>query len=177
MSEAIDPAVLRSAGSGRGVMADLSTAVIGRLTGQDSAGYPLVVFPGAEKRPQAAEFLRGTEPQDWQTCAGLRCLLAFPEGGDGRPVVLGLLDPRPATTPKEPGPTHHGCGAVPELTDQAGQPRPQYLRLESDRELVLECGRAKISLRADGRIVILGGYLLSRSRGVNKIKGASVQIN
>ena len=33
------------------------------------------------------------------------------------------------------------------------------------------------NLRADGRVMILGGYVLSRSTGVNKIKGGSVQIN
>jgi hypothetical protein len=178
MSDANNPVVFRSAGSrSRAMTADLGNAVIGRLAGQDPAGHPLVVFPGEEERPQAAEFLRSAEPIDWTSCAGLRCLLAFPEGGDGRPVVLGLLDPRPGTAPPKPGTSPRGCGSVPGPADQGSGPRPQYLRLESERELILECGRAKISLRADGRIVILGGYLLSRSRGVNKIKGASVQIN
>ena len=70
--------------------------------------------------------------------------------------MLGLLDPPPAS------------GAVP---------KPKTLRIESQRELVIECGKSKIALRSDGRIEVRGGHLISRSSGPNKIKGGSVHIN
>jgi hypothetical protein len=60
--------------------------------------------------------------------------------------------------------------------EQAATP-PKTHKLTAQEELVLECGKARISLRADGRVVIEGGYLLSRSTGVNKIMGGSVHIN
>ena len=69
--------------------------------------------------------------------------------------MIGLLDAPPPTT----------------------QAVPETARIESRKELVIECGRAKILLRADGRIEIRGGHLVSRSSGPNKIKGGSVHIN
>jgi hypothetical protein len=49
--------------------------------------------------------------------------------------------------------------------------------LTGDKEIVLRCGKASITLTRAGKIIIRGAYLLNRSSGVNKIKGASVQIN
>jgi hypothetical protein len=53
----------------------------------------------------------------------------------------------------------------------------ESLTLTADREIVLCCGKASITLTRAGKIIIRGAYLLNRSSGVNKIKGASVQIN
>ncbi len=44
-------------------------------------------------------------------------------------------------------------------------------------EIVLSCGKASITLTKAGKVLIRGAYLLSRSSGVNRIKGGSVQIN
>jgi len=44
-------------------------------------------------------------------------------------------------------------------------------------QLVLRCGRASITLTAAGKVLIEGAYVSSRSTGVNRIKGGSVQIN
>ena len=41
----------------------------------------------------------------------------------------------------------------------------------------LRCGKASITLTRAGKVLIRGAYLLSRSSGVNRIKGGSVQIN
>jgi uncharacterized protein (DUF2345 family) len=49
--------------------------------------------------------------------------------------------------------------------------------LDAKREIVLKCGKGSITINKDGKIVILGTNLISRSRGRNKIKGASVSIN
>jgi hypothetical protein len=49
--------------------------------------------------------------------------------------------------------------------------------LESKDEIVLRCGKASITLRRNGLIVLKGTYLESQSEGVNRIKGGSVKIN
>jgi hypothetical protein len=54
---------------------------------------------------------------------------------------------------------------------------PQAVVLRADRELVLECGEASISLHADGRVVVRGGYVETYAEGTNRIKGAQVRIN
>jgi hypothetical protein len=53
----------------------------------------------------------------------------------------------------------------------------ETIKLKADRELVLECGEASISLHADGRIVVHGGYIETYAEGTNRIKGAQVRIN
>jgi hypothetical protein len=42
---------------------------------------------------------------------------------------------------------------------------------------VLRCGKASITLTSAGKVLIRGTYVLSRSSGVNKIKGGSIQLN
>lgn len=49
--------------------------------------------------------------------------------------------------------------------------------ISADREVVLQCGKASITLTRAGKVIIRGEYVLTRSAGVNRIKGASVQIN
>jgi len=51
------------------------------------------------------------------------------------------------------------------------------ITLEAQDEIVLQCGQASITLRRNGRIVIRGTYVESRSKGTNRIKGGSVLIN
>jgi uncharacterized protein (DUF2345 family) len=47
----------------------------------------------------------------------------------------------------------------------------------AEREIVLRCGDASITLTRAGKVLIKGTYVLSRARGYNKIKGAAVDIN
>ena len=49
--------------------------------------------------------------------------------------------------------------------------------LSAEREIVLRCGDASITLTRAGKVLIKGTYILSRSSGYNKIKGAAVDIN
>jgi len=49
--------------------------------------------------------------------------------------------------------------------------------LDAAEEIVLRCGKSSITLTKAGKVLIRGAYLLTRSTGVNRIKGTSVQIN
>ncbi len=51
------------------------------------------------------------------------------------------------------------------------------LELAAEREVVIRSGAASLTLTSAGKAILAGEYVLSRSRGVNKIKGGSVQIN
>ena len=44
-------------------------------------------------------------------------------------------------------------------------------------ELILRCGKARITLTKSGRVLIEGTHVISRSSGANKVKGARVEIN
>lgn len=88
------------------------------------------------------------------------------EGGDVRkPIVMGVLQ-------------------QPQARSQAAEPKvvsvqadDQQLVLSAEREVILRCGEASITLTRAGKILIQGKYVLSRSSGYNKIKGAAVDIN
>ena len=51
------------------------------------------------------------------------------------------------------------------------------VRIVGTDEIVLECGSASITLRRNGKVVIRGAYVETRSEGTNRIKGAAVRIN
>lgn len=53
----------------------------------------------------------------------------------------------------------------------------QQLLLTAEKEIVMRCGEASITLTRAGKVIIKGNYILSRASGYNKIKGAAVDIN
>jgi len=133
--------------------------VIGILDGFDGEGRPLVDYPGnaaGGPLPALTTALYGAE------AIGRQVALLFAEGDGARPVIVGLVRP-----PGEPVP---GGARVAELDGER-------LVLKAKQEIVLECGRASITLTRAGKVLIRGSYLSSRSSGVHRIKGASVDIN
>jgi len=53
----------------------------------------------------------------------------------------------------------------------------KVLHIKADDGLVIECGKSSIILTKDGKVQIKGVDLLSRAKGMNKIKGAGVSLN
>lgn len=126
--------------------------VSGHIEDVTAKGGPVVRLP--DGTTYAAEPVWGMNDVIWADCIGCRVLIARDSSSD-EVYALALLD----APPNRP-------------TDV-----PDELKVESGKELVIACGKAKIALRADGRIEIRGGHLVSRSSGANKIRGASVTIN
>jgi hypothetical protein len=58
----------------------------------------------------------------------------------------------------------------------SGRRRPAHDRVAPE-QLVLRCGKASITLTKAGKVLIEGSYVSSKSTGVNRIKGGSVQLN
>lgn len=88
------------------------------------------------------------------------------EGADpSRPIVMGVL--------------REGAGWP--LPDRPAQVEVdvdgERLVVTAQEQLVLRCGKASITLTKAGKVLIQGAYVLSRSSGVNRIKGGSVQLN
>ena len=133
---------------------------IGTIARIDQQGRTLVQFDGSDGFGVPAKVAWLQDPPNGALSSGCSVILGFENGDDTLPVVLGLLE----NLPKE-------------CVESNSEKKPDVIHLRSEKELILECGDAKIKLRADGRITILGGYVVSRSSGVNKIKGGSVQIN
>lgn len=49
--------------------------------------------------------------------------------------------------------------------------------IEGREQVVLRCGEASITLTRAGKIILRGKHLVSRSSGVNRILGGSIQMN
>ncbi|MEO7330621.1 MAG: DUF6484 domain-containing protein [Minicystis sp.] len=144
--------------------------VVGRLAGLGPRREVLVDFAGnMGDTPIAA---RSTVPIA-EGDQGRAVALMFEEGDVTRPLLLGLIhEPElPAVIEAEPATE---STEAQELQVEADGER---VVVSADKELVLRCGKASITLTQAGKIIIRGAYVLTRSSGVNRIQGGSVQIN
>ena len=134
-------------------LAASSAALTARLHGFDSAGQPLVSgVPGVTDEVIPA---RATVPLRSNDIGATVVLLC--EGGDlRRPIVVGIIQERPAV---------------------AVQADEHKMVISAEHEITLRCGDASITLTRAGKVIIKGAYIVSRSTGHNKIKGATVDIN
>ena len=90
---------------------------------------------------------------------GRHVLVLFEDGRPDVPIVIGVLQP---------------SAPSPEWAAEVDGAR---VTLSAKEEIVLRCGQASITLTKAGKILIRGAYLSNHSSGVNRIKGATVEIN
>jgi len=128
----------------------------------DDGRTPLVMDP---QRPDAGALRARTVVDLHGAHIGHQVVLMFEHGDLTRPIVMGVL---------------LGDDALP-IEQRPGQVEldadGQSLVVNARDRLVLRCGKASITLTRAGKVLIEGAYLLSRSTGVNRIKGGSVQLN
>jgi len=144
--------------------------VVGTLVGINDAGDPLVRHP---LDPSGRVLLARTTVPIVLEQVDRKVVLAFESSDPGKPIVLGVLHRpdgqeafRPPSVPR----------AVIQPIVRATLDDEQLV-LTARNEIVLRCGKASLTLTRAGKILIRGTYLLSRSSGVNRVKGGSVQIN
>lgn len=140
----------------------LPQVVVGELVAITDDGLtPLVLYPGqpgsAALRARSVVDLHGPH-------IGAQLVLSFENGNPSLPIVMGVLRPA-ARLPAE------AAGKVE--VDADGE----RMLVGAKEELVLRCGKASITLTKAGKVLIQGSYVSSRSTGVNRIKGGSVQLN
>lgn len=126
----------------------------------DGGTTPVVRFEGqtAALRARTTVDLHGPH-------IGQPVVLMFEGGDPGRPIVMGVM---------------RQAAGWP-LADPPGQVEVdadgQRLIVSAKEQMVLRCGKASITLTKAGKVLIEGSYVLSRSTGVNRVKGGSVQLN
>lgn len=139
----------------------ISGVVIGVLLGFSDSSRPLVAFSG-NKRETAIE--ANTTSALNSDDVGKKVALLFEGGDPACPIVIGRIQhPEEIVQPLRAKAT----------VDMDGE----RLEFSAEKEIVLRCGKASITLTKAGKIILRGKYLLSRSSGVNRVKGGSVQIN
>ncbi|OJH39236.1 DUF6484 domain-containing protein [Cystobacter ferrugineus] len=146
----------------------------GWVAALDADGMPLVDFEdNPAGRPLPAQCGALVEDTALVDAARNRqgALLLFEEEDATRPVLVTLLRSRPrqpgVQSPQGTASTH------PREVRVDGQ----RVVLEARDELELRCGDASIILRRNGRIVLEGLQVDSRSRGLQRIRGGKVEIN
>jgi hypothetical protein len=135
---------------------------LGRLVEIDASGVPHVVLAGdasQTRRPACATLPLAP------THVGTRVtVLLEPEGGEV--IITGIVRSREETARELAA-----AGACHVAIDG------ETLLLSAEREIVLRCGPSSITLTRDGKVVIRGANLLQTASGVNRICGATVEIN
>jgi Domain of unknown function (DUF6484) len=136
--------------------------VIGTLVGFLEAGIPLITYAG--QRGTAALVARASIDL-FPEHIGHDVTLLFEDGDPDKPIVTGRIRV-PAAWPTADRPANVDVEA-----DGA------RLTITAREQLVLRCGKASITLTSAGKILIQGGYISSRSTGVVRISGGSIQLN
>jgi Domain of unknown function (DUF6484) len=136
---------------------------VGTLVGFTNDGRtPLAIYPGqvgsAAVSARATLDLHGAH-------VGRSVVLMFEDGDPHRPIILGCL------VQQEGAAMEPRAGQVEVDTDG------ERLLVTAQEQLVLRCGKATITLTKAGKVLIQGTYVSSRSSGVNRMKGGSVQLN
>lgn len=135
-------------------------SAFGRLVGVSARGAPLVAVDGETGAPRAArstvELLRAH--------LGAELTLLVDEGGEV--VITGVI-----RSLEESG---------RRLVSAAGcetRIEGERLVLVAEREIELRCGKARLVLTEDGKVLTRGTSLVQASSGPNRIQGATVEIN
>ena len=136
----------------------LDGVVIGALVGFAEDGVPLVDFSG---NPQDSPVLARTIAVLSREDVGREVALLFEGAEPAKPILIGLMAQPQQQRPRKVS------------VDRDGE----RLELTADREIVLRCGDASITLTRAGKVLIRGAYVSSHSKGVNKLKGGAVHIN
>jgi hypothetical protein len=135
--------------SGQGV-------AVAAFAGFDAEGRFLVTL-GDGMTPVQALSTVGLAPGD----AGAAIVVAFEQGEVRHPVIVGRVQPLRTEAP-------------PALDARVDGER---VVLQGRERIELRCGEASIVLTRAGKVLINGNYVLTRSRGANRVKGAYVGIN
>ena len=138
--------------------------VTARFIGFDLQDQPLVTdfacLPGEIVAARTIVSLR-------REMIGNQLLIVF-EGGDvQRPIILGVIQ----------GPQGQAAAVSLGQGPMNATVDDERVEIVAEREIVLRCGDASITLTRAGKVIIKGNYILSRSTGYNKIKGAAIDIN
>ena len=165
--------------------------IIGTLVSIDLLGNPLVSFLHAStEAPVVAISTIAITPQH----LGRQVALLFTNGEIQKPIIAGFIY-SPLNVLLENFSASQETNAAELQNDQDPFDGHIFEKLqdnknaetllvdgkrivfEGEEEIVLRCGDSSITLTKAGKIVIRGKYLVSRSAGVNRILGGSVQVN
>ncbi|EOF5101188.1 hypothetical protein ACK1QP_004577 [Salmonella enterica] len=63
------------------------------------------------------------------------------------------------------------------LKDEKRPGIPDELVFTAQQKITLSCGKSRITLYPNGKVVIKGEYILSDAEGVNRLSGGRIEVN
>ncbi len=147
--------------------------IVGWLVGSRD-GAALVDFPKNPYGPLVARSTLVLSEAELQRYAQQRqsVVLMFEQGDPRAPLLMGLIH-EPSATPHLDAVLEQSLDAAPREARVDGQ----KVTLEGRNEVVLKCGKASITLRRNGQILLRGVNIRTEAEGTQQIKGGKVQIN
>jgi Domain of unknown function (DUF6484) len=151
----------------------MSTQRVGWFVGWSERDEALVDFQGNGAGPLVARSTVALPERDAASAIDdpPEVVLMIEDQSPERPIIVGLVRaprrPKPAATPDVP--------SIPGPLELSVDGR--RVTLAANDEIVLSCGKASITLRRNGRLILRGTYVETSSEGVNRITGGSVEIN
>ena len=134
----------------------LEGILLGTLSRFDDSGVPYITIPNL-----SGEIAAQTTTVLDRDAEGRQVALMFVQGSAAQPIILGLIQ-NPSAQVKPP---------------REARVDGKKVLLEAADEIEFRCGKSSIKMTRDGKVIVKGTHLVSRSSGANKIKGASVLLN
>jgi Domain of unknown function (DUF6484) len=131
---------------------ELKGTVAGTFADIAPGGLPLVEVSGVRLLARSCVQLHVRD-------VGKEVLVTFDSAHPETPIVLGVLQPPIVTE-------------TVEVTADG-----KNVALSAHDSITLRCGDASITLNREGKIVIRGAHVVTHASGVNRIRGASVELN
>lgn len=143
--------------------------VVGHVVSFTETGVALVNYSA---NPTALPVVAKSTVKLNQEALGAEVVLVFETADIRKPIIIGVVQPSRVTVenPKRSLPGQQ----VPVISVERDG---EKVVVSAEKEIVLRCGEASITLTRAGKILLKGTYVISRSSGVNRIKGGAVQIN
>ena len=143
----------------------------GRVVEIDQEGTVFIDFSGNHRGPVKARMTAAAMNHISRRPGSdnVAVLIAFEANDIHRPVIIDIIHDRIEPAPPEVKSDRYNSEEV--------KIDGETVTLDANKEIVLRCGKASITLTRAGKVLIRGAYLLNRSSGVNRIRGGSVQIN
>ncbi len=148
--------------------------LVGQVVGMTEAGLLLVDFPGNRRGalPARTSLTLDVEARQQAVARRQEAVLLFEEGDPARPLLVGLLQ-APSETPLTDALLAASLPVGPAEADLDDK----RVVLEGREEVVLRCGKASLTLRRDGQVLLRGVNIRADAEEVHRIRGGKVQIN
>lgn len=146
---------------------------VGWVAGARADGALLVDFEGNRRGPLPVRTTVALTPEALQRASVERqgALLLFENGDPALPVLVGLIERT------SPAPLTEALLDSLDAGPREARVDGKQVRIEAREEVTLKCGKASLTLRRNGDVILRGVNIRTEAEQVQRIKGGKVQIN